>query len=275
MTLRAAPIRLLPALLLLIPGALDAQSLRGSPASLDVQNDMARVHEFTFLTTARQVAKFVDSGYLLPVQPSPDVQLHEVSYPYARREVVLFVDRLGAQYHAACGEPLVVTSLTRPESEQPPNASDRSVHPTGMAADLRVPRGASCRKWLEGVLLDLEGKGVIEATREKRPSHFHVAVFPQPYLRYVDALPRSETPATVVAEAAEPKAPARTAAVSSKASVKTVAAADTTRYRVRAGDSLWTIARRHATTVERIRRMNNLRSSRIRAGQVLQVPVAL
>lgn len=269
MKLRSAPFRLVPALLLL-PGLLGAQSLRGSPASLDVQNQMARVHEFSFLMTSRQVSKFVESGYLLPVQPSPDVQLHQVSYPFARPEVVLFVDRLGAQYRSVCGEPLVVTSLTRPESEQPPNASDRSVHPTGMAVDLRVPRAASCRKWLEDVLLELEGKQVIEATREKRPSHFHVAVFPQPYLRYVDALPGVPAPA--------PKAVVKTVVktvASAPKPVRTVAIADTTRYRVRSGDSLWTIARRHATTVERLRQANNLRSSRIRAGQVLEIPTAL
>ena len=38
---------------------------------------------------------------------------------YARPEVVLFLERLGKQYREACGEPLVVTSLTRPKSSQP------------------------------------------------------------------------------------------------------------------------------------------------------------
>ena len=136
-----------------------------------------------------------------------------------------------------------------------------------MAVDLRVPPAASCRKWLEGVLLDLERKQVIEATREKRPSHFHVAVFPQPYLHYVDALPGAPEP--------EEKVTAKVLPAPSRTTVKAVAVADTTRYRVRRGDSLWTIAQRHATTVERLRQANNLSSSRIRAGQVLEIPTAL
>src|SRR5262245_41073035 len=116
MTLRSAPVRVAAAVLLFLPGVASAQSLRGSSASLDIQNHMARVHEFTFLMTPRQVSKFVDSGYLIRVPSDANVQLHEVSFPYARPEVALFVDRLAAQYHSACGEPLVVTSLTRPES---------------------------------------------------------------------------------------------------------------------------------------------------------------
>ena len=96
-----------------------------------------------------------------------------------------FIERLSEQYRAACGERLVVTSLTRPITRQPPNASVISVHPTGMAADLRRSDSSGCRQWLETVLLDLEGKGVIEATREQYPPHYHVAVFPNPYLQYL------------------------------------------------------------------------------------------
>ena len=45
------------------------------------------------------------------------------------------------------------------------------------------------------------------------------------------------------------------------------------RYEVRRGDSLWTIARDHNTTVERLRTANKLRTSRIFTGQVLEVPL--
>ena len=38
----------------------------------------------------------------------------DVSFPFARPEVELFVQRLSGQYRRACGEQLVVTSLTRP-----------------------------------------------------------------------------------------------------------------------------------------------------------------
>jgi LysM repeat protein len=223
--------------LVLAPNLANAQSLGGSASSLDRQNRMARTHDFTFLDTPGQVSRFADLGYLVRVRPNSDFDLHGVSFPYARPEVQVFVSRLASQYRAACGEQLVVTSLTRPESRQPRNASDRSVHPTGMAVDLRLSRNTSCRHWLERVLLELERSRVVEATRERRPAHYHVAVFPQPYTNYVASLSK------------------------------------TTRYRVRSGDSLWAIAREHGTTVARLREDNGLASSRILAGQVLDLPI--
>ena len=43
-------------------------------------------------------------------------------------------------------------------------------------------------------------------------------------------------------------------------------------YRVRSGDSLWSIAQRHGTSIAELRSANDLRSSRIYAGQMLTVP---
>ncbi len=244
------------AMLALTPAA-DGQSLTGSRASLDIQNRMAKAHDLSFLATTGQVQKFVRSGFLVPLSPTHDFDLHEVSFPVARPEIILFVKRLSAQYHSACGEPLVVTSLTRPASLQPENASDRSVHPTGMAVDLRLSRQPHCRRWLERVLLDLERRHVIEATRERRPAHYHIAVFPEPYTRWVEG--RSPT---LHMAASPPQAKAASAD-------QTRAAA---RYEVRAGDSLWNIARTHGTTVALLRAKNALPSSRIRPGQVLELP---
>jgi nucleoid-associated protein YgaU len=95
---------------------------------------------------------------------------------------------------------------------------------------------------MESVLLSLEGAGVLEATYERNPPHFHVALFPRQYSAYVE---RRETPgaeATILA------------------------------YQVRKGDSLWAIARRHGTDVSRLRAANGLTGSQIYAGQVLTVP---
>jgi LysM repeat protein len=46
----------------------------------------------------------------------------------------------------------------------------------------------------------------------------------------------------------------------------------TASYRVSRGDTLWSIARAHGTTVAEIQSLNGLASSRIRAGQTLTVP---
>lgn len=231
---------------LLLAGAasmpLEAQSLRGSTRSLDRQNVVARQHDFTYIDTPAQVRRFADAGYLTAVPRSTrDYRLHGVGFAYARPEVALFISRLGAQYRRACDEQLVVTSLTRPRTRQPRNASSRSVHPTGMALDLRRSTRPACRRWLERVLLDLEDRGVLEAVRERRPPHYHVALFPRQYASYVETL-------------------------------QLASAADAQAYRVRRGDSLWTIARELGTTVRGLRAANDLNGSRIYPGQTLTVP---
>jgi hypothetical protein len=219
----------------------EAQSLGGSSGSLNRQNRVARQHDFTYLTTPAQLRRFVDAGYLVRIRDGRDHLLRGVAFPYARPEVGLFISRLGRQYRRACGEQLVVTSLTRPRTRQPRNASPRSVHPTGMAIDIRRSRSRACRSWLEDTLLTLEGRGVLEALRESRPPHYHVAVFPTQYASYVET-------------------------------VQLASAAGSRDHRVRRGDSLWTIARRYGTTVRELRSANKLRGSRIYAGQVLTVP---
>jgi hypothetical protein len=235
--------------LALLATGLAAQSLRGSPASLDRQNRIARQNDFTYMETGKRVLFFAEQGWLVRVRSNRDFVLHAVSFPYTRPDVALFVERLAAQYRGACGEQLVVTSLTRPTTRQPRNASERSVHPTGMAVDLRYSHSRACRGWLEGVLLELEGAGVLEATREHYPAHYHVAVFPRQYHTYVASI--QERTATRVAQATP---------------------IDRSRYKVRSGDSLWTIARTHGLSVEELRAMNNIRGSRIYAGQILEVP---
>lgn len=169
----------------LCAGDAGAQSLRGSRSSLDRQNREARSHDFTYLRGPSQLTRFVGAGLLVPIEGGADYALADVSYEVARPEVRLFVERLSAQYREACGAPLVVTSLTRPRSSQPPNASTRSVHPTGMALDLRRPATQACRHWLESTLLYLEKRRVIDATLERHPPHYHVAVFPDDYIAYV------------------------------------------------------------------------------------------
>jgi hypothetical protein len=244
-----------------------AQSLRGSTASVDRQNMMARQHDYTFLDTGERVRLFASQGRLVRVVPSADLALRGVSFAFARPEVELFVRRLGAQYRASCGEQLVVTSLTRPTSGQPANASDRSVHPTGMAVDLRTPRTARCRSWLEGVLLSLERSGVVEATLERHPVHYHVAVFPRQYAAYVEALLSRQAAPTAAVVAARPTSEDAAVAAPDSAAEARLA------YRVRRGDSLWTIARTHGTTVEQLLAVNQLDGSRIFVGQVLDVPL--
>ena len=233
-------------LCLLLATPVAAQSLRGSMSSVMRQYRMAKGHDFTFLHSADQIRQFVDAGYLIEVPGNPHYVMANVSYPYARPEVKLFLERLGAQYMAACNERLVITSLTRPSVEQPNNASGRSVHPTGMAVDIRRSNQRTCRIWIEQTLLSLERSGVLEATRERWPPHYHVAVFPQPYARYVAALP-------------DPSLPDPSSVI---------------HYTVRRGDSLWNIARDYGVDVDDLKKVNNLTGNQIYAGQTLRIPPA-
>lgn len=175
--------------LLAVPAAAAASTptLRGSHGSMIRQNTIARENDFTFVRTPAQVREWVQKGRLVPLPGNGDYSVIGASFPYARPEILTFVERLAAHYRTGCGEPLVVTSATRPLNRQPRNASDLSVHPAGMAVDLRLSGSGVCRSWLEGALLSLEGKGLLDVTRERRPPHYHVAVFPQAYAKFVAA----------------------------------------------------------------------------------------
>ena len=48
-----------------------------------------------------------------------------------------------------------------------------------MALDLRAP-GGSCRSWMRRELLAYERRGVVDATEERHPAHFHVVVYREP-----------------------------------------------------------------------------------------------
>lgn len=158
-------------------------SLKGSRASMLRQNLIAKQEAFSFLRTPTQVHNYVDFGYLVLLEGNEDYDVI-AGYPFARGVVRAFVERLAYGYREACGERLVVTSLTRPADRQPRNASALSVHPAGMAVDLRVSSIAECREWLSAELLRLETMGLLDATLERSPPHYHVAVFPVPYGEY-------------------------------------------------------------------------------------------
>lgn len=223
-----------------------AQSLEGSLAAMNRQRAAAVTAGITFHETVTSVYQAIVDGELVRVQNTADYRLHAVSFPYTRPESLALLEHLAAGYRQACGERLVVTSLTRPRSEQPRNASRHSVHPAGLAIDMRRSRRYRCRRWLERTLLGLEGDGLVEATRESWPPHYHVAVLPRAM--------RESWPQHV-ADAAEAVAPL-----------------PSTTYEVHSGDTLWEIARKLDSSTSLIRAASGLRSARIYPGQVLQVP---
>ncbi|HEY4216515.1 MAG TPA: DUF5715 family protein [Gemmatimonadaceae bacterium] len=246
------------AVAVVVPATVSAQSLRGSPASVDLMYSAAHTHDLAFLKTREDVYSAAMSGALDLITINDDLTLDRAAFPFVLPNTKRFADSLAKAYHDGCGERLAVTSGARPVDEQPRNASPESVHPTGMAVDLHKP-GGKCLSWLRTNLLALENSHVVEATEEHHPAHFHVAVLSQ--LRE----PPIRAAATAVAQSS---AHGGTTVGTANGDVSLASSA---LYHVRAGDNLWTIAERNNTTVERLRALNGLRGSRLRVGQQLKL----
>ena len=174
-----------------LAGGLAGQSLRGSQESVDHLYLVARASGLQFYATVRSAQRAVAAGEFVALSGNNDyAPKNAMSLPYATAEVRAYVEHLAAEYHAACGEQLVVTSALRPMSRRPRNGSVKSVHPTGIAVDVRKPKRRLCRDWLRQLLLQHEREGTIEATEEFHPPHFHIVV--------LEALERRATEANVI-----------------------------------------------------------------------------
>lgn len=159
--------------------------LKGSSESLDAQNRQAQKHQLKYHRTKDELYASVASKKLVPVSPSKTLELAGVSFPFALNTTRDFLKQFSQAYSNYCQESLIVTSLTRPNTHQPKNASTRSVHPTGLAIDLRIPSTQKCKSWLVDSLVYLEEQKVVEATQERNPPHFHLVVFPNAYRNFV------------------------------------------------------------------------------------------
>lgn len=340
-----------------------AQTLRGSKESVEKMYQFAAGRGLAFRASPEAIRADAEAGRLVPLGGSLDYQLTtQIGWPYVTPETKRWVEAFAEQYAAVCDAPLTVTSASRPLNRQPRNANPHSVHPAGIAIDLRRPPGGPCLNWTRSALVELERRGVIEATEERHPVHLHIAVLTEPGSR--EALPilrvAGQDPAAkraswliarqtyaiaggstaAVADLGEEDSPAATAPAAARAvpaatrriasgpsaalrtgypmrvrgvvvtevagdveladstpaakpadstaaaprEAKTVVVADTARsarstrgrvYRVRPGDTLWDIARRHRTKVEAIVAANDLgRRATLRPGVLLRLPDA-
>lgn len=179
------PIRILTALAL-AASPMGAQTLKGSPASVDKMYNTAHARDLQFFFTKADIYEAARTGELKMLSKTENVDLERIEFPFVLPNTARFVDSLAAKFRAACpGERLTVTSGARPLDKQPRNASPKTVHPTGMAVDFRKPRTPACLTWMRTNLLALENAGVVEATEEMHPPHFHVAVLYQPPERHI------------------------------------------------------------------------------------------
>lgn len=160
-----------------LPSASPAQTLRGSQESVDATYEYAQQRRLTFHQTARTVRRAAAHGAFVRLTGNADYRVKGVTFPYVLPATRTFVHRLSSEYRAVCREQLTITSAVRPSSRQPRNAVAKSVHPTGLAVDVRKPKGRACRDWLRERLLELEADGAVDATEEYRPPHFHLVVY--------------------------------------------------------------------------------------------------
>lgn len=212
-------------------------TLKGSPESMLRQNEVAKLAGSDFVESPQEVEVLVNEAELVPVVSNADLTVDEgVSNPVAQVELRMFIERIAAEYHKATGEKLVVTSLTRTSLKQPPNSHKLSVHPTGLAVDFRISQNQAAREWLEGALLSLESKGLLDVTREKHPPHYHVALFPNEYRGHVEAMIGTEA----VAEDLMPDRPVKPAPAEESEEVELQLAVDQQNDSDNAG--VWTAA---------------------------------
>jgi hypothetical protein len=170
-----------------VPAAADVPvSLRGSPGAMERQHGAAVEAGYTFVRTPAEISQLEARGELVRLYGNEDYGFREgVRSMVARPEMEIFIERLARDYRVACGEKLIVTSLTRSLDRQPRNAHRLSVHPAGIAADLRVSQNAACRAWLEETFLAMEEEGLADGIRERSPPHYHVALFPEAYMAHI------------------------------------------------------------------------------------------
>lgn len=175
-------VRLLASITLLaLPLGAGAQSLRGSHAKVERAYDFAKRRGIDFTASRADIREGVREGEYVRLGGGTNYRLKGVAVPYVRPATRTYVVDLAAKYRVACRAPMVITSAMRPTALQKkiPNGIEKSVHPTGMAIDLRVPSG-KCRTWLRRELLEDAHDGFVDATEERHPAHFHVIVFRAP-----------------------------------------------------------------------------------------------
>ena len=250
-------------------GSQEPAVLHGSKESVEKMYSFAVSHRMPFYLTPTNVDKAIADGRLVALTGDSTYELTRgVGFSYSTREAKQFVLAFAPQYLAACGVPLTVTSAARPMSRQPHNANPHSVHPTGIAVDIRRPPPGPCLTWVRGALAELESRGVVEATEEHHPIHLHVAVLAQPGAKVL--LPNMVR--TVVARQAPVVQPPTVVASGGDVGLASAGAKQPRTYVVRQGDTFWDIANRTGVKMDDLKRANTQTSSTLRPGTTLALP---
>lgn len=155
--------------------------------------EYAKVSGYTFAADEPELHLLRDEGVLVELEENEYIKFFNVTRPFVLPVVKRFVERLAIEYTAVgCGR-LGVNGAARDIAYQAKfsNSHPKSVHPTGMAVDLRreTPKSTeaiNCQSWLDRVLLSIEKSKRLDVTFEKHPAHYHVVVVPDAYEDFLE-----------------------------------------------------------------------------------------
>lgn len=187
-------------LLLVIPVAAQAASLRADRSSQVIQNERADEDHLSRMEDLEMTRRWVRLELMdeIPTKTS-HYYLHAVPEQnrFLRPWAKLFLMRLSRQYHARFRAPMRVTSLLRTAEYQEAltrrngNAAaadgpKRSAHLTGACLDIsKKGMSSSQQSWVRGVLSSLRDKGYLYAIEEYQQPVFHIMVH-RSYEDYVE-----------------------------------------------------------------------------------------
>lgn len=184
------------------PSLVNSPVLRGSPDAMATENRTADRFGLQRFKNLNELLPLEQNGALLPVVSHGRIVLSEDigeddkpnahAYTYARPWVGWFLDDLVNDPTFPKDSVLNVTSLVRTDEYQArlrkhsvtaARGTDplrRSSHLTGSTFDVTTkPMPENLREWMRRALIDLEKRGLVQATEERYGALcFHVMVFP-------------------------------------------------------------------------------------------------
>lgn len=150
----------------------------GELSTSERQYLFAVANEFLFIENEAAYHRAIADGHLVRLQhPGLTVAARR---PYVLPATAAFIYRLTDDFNESGCTGLRVNDATRLVSERPRNGSVFSVHPAGMAADLRIINlSERCYQVLSHLLHQAEAEVRTDATREHYPPHYHIVVIPE------------------------------------------------------------------------------------------------
>lgn len=192
--------------LVLVPRAVEAATLRASSQSQLIQNRQADEDNLSRMEDQEMVARFARLQLLVPVESQTrDYYVHNIpgERRYLRPWAKLFLERLSRQYRARFGSTMRITSLVRTEDHQrklqrrnpnaaAPEGEKRSAHLTGACLDISKKGMTRAQmRWVRQVLSSLKEKGYLYAIEEFTIPNFHIMVH-RDYPNYVEMLTQAD-----------------------------------------------------------------------------------